>query len=64
MKHPSKMSFAEFVAYEDEKRVNHFVRFCKSTDTPPTTEAAMEIFGFKASDVKPIVEEAIKRLAA
>jgi hypothetical protein len=56
--------FNDFVAKAHQKRVTHFVRYCTSTKRAPKIADAIEIFGFCERDAKPIVEDAIQRMAA
>lgn len=53
------MTFDEFVAKEHQRRVKHFVAFVRGTGQAPSVRNAIEIFGFVAKDVKPIVADAI-----
>jgi hypothetical protein len=56
--------FETFVAKEHQKRVTHFVRYCTSENRAPRIADAIEIFGFCKRDATPIVEDAIKQMAA
>jgi hypothetical protein len=56
--------FETFVAKEHQKRVNHFVNYCTSTKRAPKIADAIEIFGFCERDAKPLVEDAIQKMAA
>ena len=58
------MTFESFVQKEHQKRVNHFVRYCTAEDRAPRIDDAVEIFGFCKADATPIVEDAIKQMAA
>jgi hypothetical protein len=57
-------NFEEFAAKAHQKRVTHFVHYCTSTKRAPCVADAIEIFGFCEADAKPIVEDAIQRMAA
>lgn len=58
------MTFDEFVAREHQKHVDHFVNYCTTEDRAPKLADAVYIFGFCERDAKPIVEDAIKQMAA
>ena len=56
--------FETFVAQEHQKRVTHFVRYCTCENRAPKIADAIHIFGFCKRDATPIVEDAIKQMAA
>ena len=56
--------FQEFAAKAHYQRVTHFVRYCVEENRAPCIADAITIFGFCEEDVKPIVEDAIQRMAA
>ena len=56
------MTFDEFCQREHKKKVKHFVKFCKATDSPPTIANAVEIFGIMPVECKPIVADAIQMM--
>ena len=57
-------SFEEFVAREHRKRVDRFVNYCTTENRAPVVADAIHIFDFCERDAKPIVEDAIKQMAA
>ena len=59
---PKNFSYSEFIKREHDQKVEHFVRYCEATDRPPTSKDAMEIFGYGAKAVAPIVADAIMAL--
>ena len=57
------MSGEEFWQDSHNKMIDHFVRFCHQTDTPPTLANSNHIFGICDRDSKPIVAATIQILA-
>tara|TARA_R110000803_G_scaffold99208_1_gene167254 strand:- start:1069 stop:1293 length:225 start_codon:yes stop_codon:yes gene_type:complete len=57
------MTFEQFCQDDQNKMIDHFVRFCHQTDTPPTLANSNHIFGICDRDSKPIVAATIQILS-
>tara|TARA_R110000796_G_C14291227_1_gene403987 strand:+ start:67 stop:291 length:225 start_codon:yes stop_codon:yes gene_type:complete len=57
------MTGKQFWQDSQNKMIDHFVRFCHQTNTPPTLANSNHVFGICDRDSKPIVSAAIQILA-
>ena len=56
------MTFDQFCQDAENKMIDHFVRSCHQTDTPPTLANCNHILGICDKDSKPIVAATIQIL--